>query len=78
LIGYLMKKFGYEPAPLILALILMPLPESGLRQSPMISQGSPRIFITRPLSATFLVITALIRLSLVLPARRRLVGKQSS
>jgi putative tricarboxylic transport membrane protein len=77
LIGYLMKKFDYEPAPLILALILTPLLENGLRQSLMISQGSPMIFITRPLSAAFLVLAALILLLPVLPARRRLFGERS-
>jgi putative tricarboxylic transport membrane protein len=77
LIGYLMKKFDYEPAPLILALILTPLLENGLRQSLMISQGSPMIFITRPISAAFLVFAALILMLPVLPGRRRFVGSDS-
>ncbi len=46
--GYLMRKFGYEPAPLILAYVLGPMLEQNLRQSLLISQGSFMIFITRP------------------------------
>jgi putative tricarboxylic transport membrane protein len=71
LLGYLMKKFGYEPAPLILALILTPLLENGLRQSLMISHGSPMIFITRPISAAFLLLAAMILVIPMLPQRRK-------
>jgi putative tricarboxylic transport membrane protein len=55
LVGYLMKKFQYEPAPLILALVLTPMFENALRQSLIISQGNPLIFVTRPISLSFLI-----------------------
>jgi putative tricarboxylic transport membrane protein len=48
--GYLMKKFNYEGAPLILAMVLGPMMENALRQSLMISRGSFLIFFTRPIS----------------------------
>lgn len=63
IIGYLMKKFAYEPAPLVMALILGPMFEESLRQSLIISNGSPLIFFLRPISASFLAATVLIFVS---------------
>ena len=60
LVGYLMRKFQYEPAPLILSMILGPLYENALRQSMIISNGSYKIFINRPISASLMGIAALI------------------
>jgi putative tricarboxylic transport membrane protein len=40
-IGYLMKKYGYEAAPMVMAMILSPLMENNLRQSLALSHGSP-------------------------------------
>ena len=57
-IGYLMKKYGYEAAPMVMAMILSPLMENNLRQSLALSHGSFMIFFTRPLSAV-LMITAI-------------------
>lgn len=53
-IGYLMRKFNYEAAPLIFALVLSPLFENALRQSLLMSQGSFAIFFTRPISLVFM------------------------
>ncbi len=50
LVGYLMKKFEYEGAPLLLAFVLGPMMEQALRQSLLISHGSFAIFFTRPIS----------------------------
>ncbi len=60
-IGYIMKKLGYPPAPAVLALVLGPMVEMSLRQSLTISHGSLSIFFTRPISAA-LTIFALISL----------------
>ncbi len=54
-VGYLMKKFDYHPAPIVLALVLGPKLEESLRQSLVISEGSPVVFFTHPISAAFLV-----------------------
>jgi len=51
LIGYAFKKFQYEAAPLVLALVLGPMMESSLRQALLMSAGSPVIFFERPISA---------------------------
>jgi len=45
-VGWIMRKFGYEGAPLILAYVLGPMLENALRQSLLISQGSFLIFFT--------------------------------
>ncbi len=51
LIGYTFKKFQYEGAPLVLALVLGPMMENSLRQALLMSGGSPVIFFSRPISA---------------------------
>ncbi len=53
--GYLMRKFDYEAAPLVFALVLSPLIENALRQSLLMSHGSFGIFFTRPVSLLFMV-----------------------
>ena len=58
LLGYLMRKFKFEAAPLILALILGKPMEESLRQALGISQGSFAIFATRPISLVLLLATA--------------------
>jgi putative tricarboxylic transport membrane protein len=61
IVGYVMKKVGFEGGPFILAFILGPKFETTLRQSLMISKGSFSIFLTRPI-ALVLVVTAFILL----------------
>jgi putative tricarboxylic transport membrane protein len=62
-LGYLLKKFDYEPAPLILAFILGPILEQSLRQSLKLSRGSFLIFFTRPVSAALLIAAAALLVS---------------
>jgi len=68
-IGYVMKKCQYEPAPLVLAYVLGPMLEKSMRQSLIISNGSFKIFFVRPISAiclgiaAFLLITAITGIS---------------
>jgi putative tricarboxylic transport membrane protein len=66
-VGWLMRKFGYEGAPLILAYVLGPMLENALRQSLLISQGSFLIFVTRPISAAALGFAFLLLLTALLP-----------
>jgi len=54
LVGYLMRKTGYEPAPLVMAYILCPFMEEAFRQSLIKSHGDFSIFFRRPISATIL------------------------
>ena len=64
-LGYLMRKFKFEAAPLILALILGKPMEESLRQALGISQGSFAIFVTHPISLALLLVTTI---SLACPA----------
>jgi putative tricarboxylic transport membrane protein len=56
IIGYLMKKLGYSPAALVLALVLGPMAERALRQSLIISDSGIGIFFTRPISAALMLL----------------------
>jgi putative tricarboxylic transport membrane protein len=70
-LGYLFIKLRFEPAPLILAFVLGPLMEENLRRALLISRGDPTVFFTRPISAGFLIATALVVLVMLLPFMRR-------
>lgn len=59
-IGYLLNKFGFPLPPILMGIILGPIAEEGLRQSLMVSDGSWSILVTKPISAVFLGVTALI------------------
>ena len=72
-VGYLMKKFEYEPAPLVLALVIGPIMERAFRQTLIISGGGLSIFVTRPISAVFVVAALVI---LVSPLILKLLGKE--
>jgi len=52
-VGYIMRKYRYEGAPFLLALILGPMLETSFRQALII--GNPLIFFAKPISACFLV-----------------------
>ncbi|MFQ5828680.1 MAG: tripartite tricarboxylate transporter permease [Candidatus Methylomirabilia bacterium] len=78
-LGYLMRKFGYPAAPLLIGFILGPLLETNLRQALVISAGDFSIFVARPLSLTFLVLSVaaivyIVRLQRRLQAQRRGAG----
>jgi putative tricarboxylic transport membrane protein len=65
-LGYIMKKLNYPIVPLVLALVLGNLAENSLRQALTISGGSFAIFVTRPISALFIVAAILAYLSPVI------------
>jgi putative tricarboxylic transport membrane protein len=69
-LGYLMRKFGYEPAPLVLAFVLGPLMENNLRKALILSDGSFLIFVDRPISLVCLILALAILLSPLLPRLR--------
>lgn len=64
LLGYVMEKLKYSPAPLVLALVLGPVMERTFRESMMISRGDLTSFVTRPISGTILAVGVLV---LILP-----------
>ncbi len=56
--GYLMRRYDFPTAPVIIGMILGPLAEQNFRQAMTISAGDWTIFFTRPLSLTILIIAA--------------------
>ncbi len=61
-VGYLMKKFGFEPGPLVLAFVLGSLLEENLRRSLLLFGGEPAGFVTRPISGVLLLLFLLVLL----------------
>jgi putative tricarboxylic transport membrane protein len=77
IVGYFLKKLKYEGAPLILAFVLGPMFENSLRQSLMISKGSFLIFLTRPITLAFVILSlAMITSSIVLKKRLELGAQE--
>jgi TctA family transporter len=67
-IGYTFIKLEVEPAPLLLGFVLGPMMEENLRRALLLSRGDPMVFFTRPISASLLVISALLVIIVVSPA----------
>lgn len=70
-VGYILIRFGCEPAPLLLGFVLGPLLEEHLRRAMIISRGDPTVFVTRPISATLLGLALLAVIVAVLPGIRK-------
>ncbi len=58
-IGYLMRRYDYPVAPMVVGLILGPMAEAQLRRALQISLGDPMILLQNPISATLLGIAFL-------------------
>jgi putative tricarboxylic transport membrane protein len=73
ILGYALRKFDFDPAPLVLGLVIAPILEQSLRQSLIMSNGNYLIFFGRPISAGLLIVSAgllaLAALSFVLKRR---------
>jgi putative tricarboxylic transport membrane protein len=70
-IGYLFIKLGFEPAPLVLGLVLGPMLEENFRRALVIAHGDPSIFVSRPISLFFLILALAFIVLLALPAIRK-------
>ncbi|MGH2375393.1 MAG: tripartite tricarboxylate transporter permease, partial [bacterium] len=69
-LGYVMQRLDYSPAPLVLALVLGKTLEETVRQSLLLSHGDLSIFVTRPLAAVFVIMTAVLVMLPVVSRRR--------
>lgn len=58
--GYFLMLLRFEPAPLLLGYILGPLMEEHLRRAMLLSRGDATVFITRPISGAFILVTVLL------------------
>jgi putative tricarboxylic transport membrane protein len=55
-IGYALRKFGFDLAPIALGLVLAPMLELSLRQSLAMSAGTYMIFVERPIALVMLIL----------------------
>ena len=56
-VGYALRKFDFDPAPLVLGLVISPILEQSLRQSLIMSNGNYLIFFSRPISLGLMMIS---------------------
>ena len=70
-LGYVMLKLECHPAPLILGFVLGPMLEENLRRALLMSDGSFSVFVERPISLVFLIVTSLLFAAMVRPSLRR-------
>jgi putative tricarboxylic transport membrane protein len=75
-VGYFLRKFDFDPAPLVLGLVIAPTFELSLRQSLVMSGGDWLIFFQRPIAVTLLALCAgLLALAAVAFLRKDWRGK---
>lgn len=70
-VGYLMMKFDFPPATLILAMVLGPLVEDNLGRALNISRGDYMVFIERPISRVLVLLGLLV---IIAPLVAKLIG----
>lgn len=75
ILGYFIRGLGYEPAPLVLALVIGPMMEIAFRQALMTSQGDLSILFMRPISGTLYIFTILV---MVVPAILKFLRKKGT
>ncbi|MCE8020506.1 tripartite tricarboxylate transporter permease [Halomonas sp. MCCC 1A11036] len=71
-LGYVLLRFRFHPAPVLLGFILGPMMEENLRRSLVISRGDITVFLDRPVSVVLLGITFLL---LMMPLIKIIVRK---
>jgi TctA family transporter len=60
IVGYILLLLGFQPAPILLGFVLGPRLEENFRRAMLISHGDIRVFIERPISATFIGLIVLL------------------
>jgi putative tricarboxylic transport membrane protein len=71
ILGFIWAKLGFNMTPMLLGFVLGPMMEEHLRRAMLMSRADPTVFLTRPLSALFIIATVLILVVVLLPAFRR-------
>jgi putative tricarboxylic transport membrane protein len=59
-VGYTLRKFDFDPAPLVLGLVIAPTFELSLRQSLVMSSGNWTIFFSRPIAAALFAVSGVL------------------
>ena len=67
-LGYLFFKLGCEGAPLLLGFVLGPMMEEYFRRALVLSHGDFSVFVTRPISLSLLLVTAVMIVIVALPS----------
>ena len=75
-LGWLLLKLRFEPAPLVLGFILGPMLEENFRRAMLLSRGDPSVFLTEPISLGMLSVVAIMLVALLLPIVKR--GKDAA
>jgi putative tricarboxylic transport membrane protein len=70
-LGFVWMRLGCSPAPMLLGFVLGPMLEENLRRALVVSRGDPSVFVTRPISLVFVVVTVLILVAAAAPTVRR-------
>jgi len=73
-LGIAWRMFGCSPVPMLLGFVLGPMVEENLRRSLQVSNGDPSVFVTRPISLAFIVVSVLILVIMMLPAVKKRRG----
>jgi putative tricarboxylic transport membrane protein len=69
-LGFALRAAGFDVTPLLLAFVLGPMFEQNLRQGLIVGYGSPLVFVSSPISATFLAIASAMALAPLWAAMR--------
>jgi putative tricarboxylic transport membrane protein len=70
-LGYIFAKLECGAAPLILGYVLGPMLEENLRRALLMSEGSFSVFVMRPISLVFLILTVAILVVMIAPSIRK-------
>jgi TctA family transporter len=60
LLGYVLLRLGFHPAPILLGFVLGSRFEENFRRAMLISRGDMTVFLTRPISAVFIGLSVLL------------------
>jgi TctA family transporter len=75
-IGYTLRLFKFEPAPMLIGFVLGPMMEEFFRRAMLLSRGDPMVFIERPGSAVLLGIGVLLLVVSAYPSLIQQLGKR--
>ena len=69
--GYITMRLGFEPAPLLLGFVLGPMVEENFRRALLLSRGDMSVFVSRPISGTFIALCAALLIAVAYARLRR-------
>ncbi len=71
ILGLAWRMLGCSPIPMMLGFVLGPMLEENLRRALQVSEGDPLVFLARPISCAFIIVTVLVLILMMLPAIRK-------